>query len=137
MASRLAGRGVSCQLAAALDPGQYFSHHIYDEWGAAQGLKAGTIYAIAQSADGYLWIGAEKGLIRFDGLAFRLFSHSNSAAFPEGPVLGLTADSDGSLWIRFQGLSLLRYREGTFQPVVTRPTVHRHRRDSHVPWHER
>jgi len=35
--------------------------------GAEQGFPGGPVYAIAQTPDGYLWIGAERGLIRFDG----------------------------------------------------------------------
>src|SRR5262245_37651702 len=104
--------------AQALDPNRALSQYIRKEWGAGQGFPGGAVYAIAETADGYLWIGAEKGLVRFDGLNFRLFNHSNSPAFPNSPVLGLTADAEGNLWVRFQNLSLLRYRDGAFQEVL-------------------
>jgi signal transduction histidine kinase/ligand-binding sensor domain-containing protein len=117
----LAGLTATCliQSALALDPNQPLSKYIRDQWGAKQGFPGGIVYAIAETADGYLWIGAEKGLVRFDGLNFRLFSKENSPAFPTGPVLGLTTDSSGNLWIRLQGAGLLRYRDGKFEDVLS------------------
>src|SRR5262245_50299762 len=103
--------------AQALDPNRELSQYIRKEWGAEQGFPGGAVYAIAETADGYLWIGAEKGLVRFDGLNFRLFNHANSPALPNSPVLSLAADAEGSLWVRLQNLSLLRYRDGAFQEV--------------------
>ena len=93
------------------------SQYIRDAWGAEQGFPGGTVYAIAETDDGYLWIGAEAGLVRFDGLNFRLFNHKNSTALPAGPVLGLTADGDGNLWIRMQSSDLVRYHAGMFRDV--------------------
>ena len=65
---------VACvfQTAHAMDPERDVSQYIRDEWTSGQGFPGGPVYAIAQTPDGYLWIGAEKGLVRFDGLEFRL-----------------------------------------------------------------
>jgi ligand-binding sensor domain-containing protein len=104
--------------APALDPNRAVSQYIHDRWGAEQGFPGGTVYAIAQTTDGFLWIGAEKGLVRFDGLNFTLYNHANTAAFPASPVLGLIADSEGNLWLRSQNEGLLRYRDGVFQAVL-------------------
>ena len=94
------------------------SQYIRDQWGAEQGFPGGPVYAIAQTPDGYLWIGAERGLIRFDGLSFRFFQHTDSAPLPDGAVLGLVVDAEGDLWIRLQGPRLLRYRDGAFRDVI-------------------
>ncbi|HKE32623.1 MAG TPA: two-component regulator propeller domain-containing protein, partial [Candidatus Angelobacter sp.] len=117
----LAGLAVTCliRMGFALDPNQQLSQYIRDQWGAKQGFPGGIVYAIAETADGYLWIGTEKGLVRFDGLNFRLISDENSTAFPGGPVLGLTTDSAGNLWIRLQGAGLLRYQDGKFEDVLS------------------
>jgi hypothetical protein len=48
------------------------SQYIRDHWEAEKGFPGGPVYAITQTADGYLRIGTEKGLVRFDGLNFRL-----------------------------------------------------------------
>jgi ligand-binding sensor domain-containing protein len=103
--------------AQALDPNREMSQYIRDQWGVEQGFPGGAVYAIAETNDGYLWIGAEEGLVRFDGLTFRLFNHANLAALPAGPVQGLTTDADGNLWIQPQRLGLVRYRDGIFHDV--------------------
>src|SRR5262245_15054784 len=119
---RLAGLAAVCllQTALALEPNQQLSQYIRDQWGPKQGFPGGIVYAIAETDDGYLWIGTERGLVRFDGLNFRLIHNENSTSFPAGPVLGLTTDSAGYLWIRLQGPGLLRYRDGKFENVLSK-----------------
>ncbi len=97
----------------AIDPNRAMSQYIHDRWGTEQGFPRGPVYAITQTADGYLWIGAEEGLIRFDGFNFRLIEDT-SGTFQITNVLGLTPDDDGSLWVRLQDLTVLRYRNGVF-----------------------
>lgn len=104
--------------ANALSSSKALSQYMKDEWGVEQGFPGGLVYAFAQTPDGYLWIGTEKGLVRFDGLSFRLFQHSDVTVIPEGPVVGLAVDAEGSLWIRMQQPSLLRYQGGIFQDVL-------------------
>src|SRR5215467_10680651 len=89
-----------------------------DSWAAEQGFPGTTVNAIAQTGDGYLWIGAENGLIRFDGLNFQVFNHGNTPGLPASPVLGLAADRDGDLWIRTQDPGLVCYRDGAFRNVM-------------------
>ncbi len=103
----------------ALDPNRELSQFPHDRWSTETGFPGGTIYAITQSADGYLWLGTEKGLVRFDGLTFQLIQHSDTPELPAGPVLGLIADADGNLWIRLQSPSIVRYRNGKFEEVLT------------------
>ncbi len=89
------------------------SQYLREQWGAEQGFPSGPVYAIAQSDDGYLWIGTRAGLVRFDGLNFRLIR--DVPGLPnDASVLGLTLDRDRSLWIRLDGSTLLRYRDGVF-----------------------
>ncbi len=104
--------------AQALDPNRAMSAYVRDRWSVEQGFPGGPVYAMTQTGDGYLWIGAEKGLVRFDGLSFRLFNHTNSTALLAGPILDLMTDADGNLWIRPQSRNLLRYRNGTFQDMM-------------------
>src|SRR4051795_10150256 len=83
----------------ALDPQRAMSQYVYERWGVERGFPAGPVYAIAQSDDGYLWIGSRAGLVRFDGFEFRLM-RSEAGLLHRESVLGLTLDRDGSLWIR-------------------------------------
>jgi len=109
----------ACALAplSALDPDRDVSQYVRDQWNAARGFMGGPVYAFAQTMDGYLWIGSENGLVRFDGVNFQAFQPSVSGRSLSGTVLGLVTDSDGVLWIRLAGPTLLRYRAGTFSAV--------------------
>lgn len=69
------------------------------------------IAALAQTQDGYLWIGSSFGLFRFDGLQFQSYPFSASdPRLPSSNVSALAADRDGGLWIgyRMGGISYLR-----------------------------
>ncbi len=100
--------------AYAIDPNRAMSQYVHDRWGAEQGFPKGPVYAIAQTGDGYLWIGTEAGLVRFDGWNFRLIK-DESGAFTIASVLGLTSDNIGCLWLRLQDLTILRYCNGAFE----------------------
>lgn len=104
--------------AHALDPSRPISEYARESWDIETRFPGGPVHGIAQTPDGYLWIAAEKGLVRFDGLNFRLFNQANSPGFPDGPVLDVMADWEGNLWIRPQSRNMLRYRDGVFHDVM-------------------
>src|SRR5580704_17695898 len=79
------------------------SHQV---WAAASGFPSGNVYSIAQTNDGYLWIGSSRGLIRYDGIGFSLGPAANF------PVLGLGTDSTGQLWGVDDATHLFRYVGG-------------------------
>jgi signal transduction histidine kinase/ligand-binding sensor domain-containing protein len=106
--------------ACALDPSKAISQYVRDKWGADRGFVGGAVFAISQSRDGYLWIGTERGLVRFDGLDFTLIQNPLPGSSQIGAVRGLAADSDGNLWIRLDGPHLLRYRDGKFEDAMVR-----------------
>ncbi len=108
------------QASYAIDPHRAMSQYVRERWGTDQGFPRGPVYAIAQTPDGYLWIGTEAGLVRFDGWNFRLIQ-DESGAFTITGVLGLTAAEDGSLWIRLEDLTMVRYRNGVFENPLPGP----------------
>jgi ligand-binding sensor domain-containing protein len=108
----------AANICGAADAKTAMSPYTREWWGQEQGFPGGPVYAIAQTPDGYLWIGTEKGLIRFDGLNFVLFPKGTSENSPRGPVLGLVTDAEGSLWIRQEAPNLLRYRSGKFENLL-------------------
>ncbi len=103
----------------AIDPNRAVSQYLREGWGAEKGFPGGPVYAIAQTPDGYLWMGTEKGLVRFDGWSFQLFQPASPPALPDGPVRGLLVDAEGNLWITLRNPSLVRYRAGTFENALT------------------
>ena len=115
----LAGLVLLClaHTATALDPSRELSQYIRDQWGRSKGFPGGQVYAITQTRDGYLWIGAEKGLVRFDGLNFQLFHGANTPLIPTGPIRSLVADDEGGLWIHFGGPRIVRYHNSKFADV--------------------
>lgn len=95
------------------------SQYLREYWGAERGFPGRPVYAFGQTADGYLWIGTEKGLARFDGFNFATFPITSQGQPLPGPVLSLTTQADGNLWVRLQGSSVLRYREGNFENMMS------------------
>src|SRR5580700_1420366 len=59
---------VWCAPAFALNPGLDLSQYAHTAWRVRDGFTKGTIESIAQTPDGYLWLGTEFGLLRFDGV---------------------------------------------------------------------
>ena len=84
-------------------------------WQSRDGLPEDMAQALAQTPDGYLWIGVSGGLVRFDGVRFTVFGPSNEAAFRDDSVSALLAARDGSLWIGTEGGGLVHYRKGRFR----------------------
>ena len=83
----------SWQTAWAIDPNRALSQYVRDVWTAENGFPGGAVSSIAQTTDGYLWIGCEKGLVRFDGVSFRLVQPSRQSGFANIPGLGLVPDA--------------------------------------------
>src|SRR5438270_2799307 len=106
--------------ASALDSARAVSQYVHDKWGEDRGFLGGAVYAICQSGDGYLWIGTERGLVRFDGFTFTLIQRPLPDSPPIGAVRGLVSDAEGNLWVRLDGPHLLRYRNGKFEDASVR-----------------
>ena len=80
-----------------------------------EALHGGAVTALTQTPDGYLWIGTDKGLFRFDGSSFRAFQRASPTTFPIGPVQALMMDPRGALWIILQSTQIVRYSNGNFE----------------------
>jgi ligand-binding sensor domain-containing protein/AraC-like DNA-binding protein len=87
-------------------------------WTTADGLPQNTVYALAQSVDGCLWIGSEGGLARFDGAAFTVFRKSTTLGLASDSITSLSPLADGSLWVGTYGGGLVRLRNGQFTRIA-------------------
>lgn len=94
--SLLAGLPVSLP---ALDPHQPIDELYHTSWTARDGLS-GSVSALAQTKDGYLWVGTSDGLYRFDGIEFEPYQ-PEAGSFSAGSVSALLALPDGGLWIGY------------------------------------
>jgi len=103
--------------ASALDPNRAVSQYLYNSWGIGKGWPGGSITAVAQTSDGYLWIGTDKGLVRFDGLNFHQFERAYPDPIRIGPVRTLLVDASDNLWILVQNTQVFRYHNGNFELI--------------------
>src|ERR1039457_1155947 len=99
--------------AVALDPHKALTQYSISIWTQQQGLPQDTIGAITQTSDGYLWLGTDEGLARFDGYEFTIFSRDHGD-LPSNSVTALAAGRDGSLWIGSRS-GITRYRDQRFR----------------------
>jgi signal transduction histidine kinase/ligand-binding sensor domain-containing protein len=74
------------------------------------GLPTGSVRAIAQTPDGYLWIATLDGLVRFDGVRMRLFQRSDHPQMTSNRCLSLHVDRSGDLWVATEDGGVLRLR---------------------------
>ena len=95
----------------ALEPTTPLANLNRQSWAMENGLPQNTVQALAQTADGYLWLGTEVGLVRFDGTGFLLFDEHSNPALPGSDVQCLLAGMDGSLWVGTSS-GLARLKDG-------------------------
>jgi signal transduction histidine kinase/ligand-binding sensor domain-containing protein len=97
--------------SSAADPSSVFTDYSVASWGVNEGAPDGAVYALAQDHAGYLWLGTEAGLYRFDGTRF---VSSTPMGTPAGaPVQALHVSRDGSLWVGFGGRGGVSRLRGT------------------------
>jgi len=113
-----------CACASALDPSLDISQYAHTAWKVREGFTKGTINSIAQTPDGYLWLGTQFGLLRFDGVRAVPWQPPVGEHLPSSYIHGLLAARDGTLWIgTFKGLAswkdgkLIQYPELAGQVV--------------------
>jgi signal transduction histidine kinase/ligand-binding sensor domain-containing protein/CheY-like chemotaxis protein len=104
---------------AKLDPARAIAEYGHDVWQTENGLPQNSVLAIVQTRDGYLWLGTEEGLVRFDGVRFTVFDKRNTPAMRSNTISALVEDRSGSLWIGTNGGGLIRLKGGHFTTFTT------------------
>ena len=90
---------VSSSPVLALDPSLDISQFAHTAWTFRNGFLNGAVYAIAQTSDGYLWLGTQSGVVRFDGVRAAPLILPTGQELPSTAVGALLAARDGTLWI--------------------------------------
>ncbi|MGA2051247.1 MAG: two-component regulator propeller domain-containing protein, partial [Terracidiphilus sp.] len=83
-------------MAMAIEPSTPLANYGRQAWGMENGLPQNTVQALVQTKDGFIWLGTEVGLVRFDGNSFQVFDKNTTPALPGNDVRCLLAASDGA-----------------------------------------
>ena len=116
----LAGRVTDVR---ALDPNGLPSQYVLEQWTGENRFPGGAVNDITQTADGYLWIGTARGLLRFDGFSFTPVSLASIANASNVPILQVLTDAGGTLWVRPQGADLVRKNGRNFEGIRNGPVA--------------
>ena len=88
-----------CRSVLALNPALDVSQYAHTSWKIRDGFTKGEIRSIAQTSDGYLWLGTEFGLVRFDGFRTTPWQQPEGQKLPSDNIFNLLVTRDGTLWI--------------------------------------
>jgi diguanylate cyclase (GGDEF)-like protein len=107
--------------AFALNPEKKLSQYRMDTWDSKDGLPRSVITAIAQTPDGYLWVGSGLGIVRFDGASFSVFNPGNSVGLTRAGIGTLRVSPAGDLWVGTDGSGFGTFTPGRYQRFATGP----------------
>jgi len=100
--------------AFALDPSTAITQYHQDVLSEGAGLPQGSVQAILQTSEGYMWVGTRDGLARFDGVKFTVFHAENNPGLESNDIRALCEDHSGQLWIGTFNAGVSRYLDGQF-----------------------
>jgi len=100
----------------SLDPGKEVTQYIRDVWGSEQGLPQTSVNSIIRTNDGYLWVGTQEGVARFDGVQFTVYDKKNVKQLVNNWISVLCEDRNGNLWLATYGggLTCFNKKKGEF-----------------------
>jgi ligand-binding sensor domain-containing protein len=95
----------------------------YTQYNSRDGLAGATVYCMVQDKDGFLWLGTEGGLSRFDGTHFKNFTREDG--LPDNEIIQLFADSKGRVWIAPFKKAVCYYYKGKLHTPENDPVLKR------------
>ncbi len=107
--------------AQALPPDKPLSQFLIQTWTQTNGLPHSTITDILQDSEGYLWIGTNNGLVRFDNHLFEVFykDQNKQSTLRSSRIQRLLPRQEGGLWVGTLGGGLTRVQQGFFRSLTT------------------
>ena len=105
--------------ALGLETDRRLEQYMHGQFETEHGLPQNAVHCITQDHAGYLWLGTENGLVRFDGVDFEVFTEQSEPRVPNNYVSSLLTGRDGSVWAGTRTGGLCRYRAGKFEiPIL-------------------
>src|ERR1700691_6245384 len=83
----------------ALNPNHQITQYVHRIWQAQPGLSQTSIYAVSQTRDGYIWLGTQSGVVRFDGIRFSRVETLPQASLGDIWARAIEEDTAGHVWI--------------------------------------
>ena len=93
------------------------SQFVIERWSVNDGLPVNNVLKLHQSSDGYLWMATLDGLVRFDGIQFKVYQTINYKDLPTNRFVKLIEGPDGSLWIVSEQKFLIRFKNDEFTHI--------------------
>ena len=103
----------------ALNPKLSLSQYVCRTWNAQNGFPSSAAKTIIQTKDGFIWIGTQKGIVRFDGLEFKQLTLPQTQFFQYQAISSLCASEDGGLWFGIQNGAFGKYQEDSRFAIPT------------------
>jgi ligand-binding sensor domain-containing protein/signal transduction histidine kinase/CheY-like chemotaxis protein len=101
----------------ALEPHRLTSQYNHESWRSENGLPQNSGLSLAQTADGYLWVGTHEGLARFDGARFTVLDRRSVPELRSNSIEALKEDASGTLWVG-TSRGVLRYEGGQLRRLA-------------------
>jgi signal transduction histidine kinase/ligand-binding sensor domain-containing protein len=105
--------------AGAISTSRDVNQYLRQQWPVEPGSPGVRVNSIAQTPDGFLWVGTDDNLLRFDGFRFEEIQPRTEGIAPIRHVLNLIVDASGVLWVRTEDSRLLRYENGSFKSLLS------------------
>ena len=105
------------------DPRKALTQYTHEVWQSENGLPQNSVNAICQTKDGFLWLGTQEGLVRFDGVQFTVFDKNNTPAIRNNHIVSIAHDTNGVLWIGTLSEGVVSYAEGRFRALSNVPQI--------------
>jgi ligand-binding sensor domain-containing protein/AraC-like DNA-binding protein len=104
----------------ALDPNAAIDKYIHRQWSVKDGLPHDSVTCFAQDAKGFIWVGTDNGLARFDGDDFKIYNKYNTKELKNNSITSLNASADGTLWIGTDGGGISIFKNNRFKHFSTK-----------------
>ena len=89
-----------------------FDRYIHESWETEQGLPGAVVNTIAQTPDGYIWLGTQSGLVRFNGVTFMVQDRYNTPVMKNEFIRRLCVGYDSTLWVGNDHAGILTLQNG-------------------------
>jgi len=95
-------------------PDNRLENYLVTTWTMEQGLPQNSVLCMQQTSDSYIYFGTQSGLVRFDGVSFRVYNRWNSKGLKNDHILSLHQDRNGGLWVGTDGGGLSCFKDGNW-----------------------